>query len=332
MRPFERKIPKFIQDIILNRERYQDLPQIAPIWSAQLEEIQHNFEEIQEQIPNIVYLDQISNHFSDVLIVGDIHGDIVSLLKIIEPFLREQVDSLVFLGDYVDRGTHNLLCLLLIISLSIAWPDRVILLRGNHEDVDINQLFGFYQELEAFFPITHEFKKVIAIINEIYNNMSLVAITPNHSICMHAGIPKNITNLRLLSQFPKPHYKFSQNFINLTKAEKDKVWEAVVQIRWNDPTEEYRFPTARSYHGYFFYNKSEIIRFLKENQQHRIIKSHESLRGGFDVLFDSLLFHIFSTEPYDYRIKKAFVIHESNSTQITLRDLDFNQIKILNPQ
>ncbi|WP_371806587.1 metallophosphoesterase family protein [Candidatus Lokiarchaeum ossiferum] len=330
MRSFERKVPKLIQEIILNREGYHNLPQIAPLWSAQLEEIQHLFEEIQTHIPNIVYLEQISKYFSDVLIIGDIHGDIKSLLKIIEPFLQEQVESLVFLGDYVDRGNHNLHCLLLIIALSIAWPDRVIVLRGNHEDVDINQLFGFYQELEAFFPITHEFKKVITSINEIYNNMSLIAITPNHSICLHAGIPKNITNLRLLHYFPKPHYKFSQNFSKISQADKDKVWEAFVQVRWNDPTEEYKFPTARSYHGYFYYNRNEIIRFLEENQQHRIIKSHESLRGGFDSLFDSKLFHIFSTEPYDHKIEKAFVIHESPSNQITLRDLNFNQVKILN--
>ncbi len=332
MRPFERNIPKFIEDLITNRENYKEMPNIAPLWSAQLKELTELFIVTQKTIPNLVYLDKISKNFSDVLIVGDIHGDLDSLLKIIEPFLQENVASLLFLGDYVDRGDYNFLCLLLIVSLSIAWPERVVLLRGNHEDVDINQIFGFYQELEIFFPISSEFQKVLSSIDEIYNHMSLIAITPQNSVCMHAGIPKTLTNLGLFDHFPKPHSKMNRNYAEFSPTHIKKAFEAFVQIRWNDPTKVPKFPTARSYHGYYFYNRDDTYAFLEENHQQRIIKSHESLRGGFQEMFDNRLYHIFSTEPYDSKIEKAFVIHEYNHNKIFLRDLDFNQVKILEPQ
>jgi hypothetical protein len=52
----------------------------------------------------------------------------------------------LFLGDYVDRGNHSLETICLLISLKVKFPNKIHLLRGNHEDRWINQLFGFYDE------------------------------------------------------------------------------------------------------------------------------------------------------------------------------------------
>lgn len=52
-------------------------------------------------------------------------------------------------GDFVDRGAWGLETLLLLAAWKLALPDRVLLLRGNHETATCSKLYGFYAELGA---------------------------------------------------------------------------------------------------------------------------------------------------------------------------------------
>ncbi len=44
-------------------------------------------------------------------------------------------NNYVFLGDIVDRGKHSLEVLCLLLALKVQYPQRVFLVRGNHEDM-----------------------------------------------------------------------------------------------------------------------------------------------------------------------------------------------------
>ena len=52
----------------------------------------------------------------------------------------------LFLGNYVDRGAYNLETICLLMSLKIKYPKQIFLLRGNHEDKNVNRHLGFGEE------------------------------------------------------------------------------------------------------------------------------------------------------------------------------------------
>ncbi len=90
----------------------------------------------------------ITNPGSNLYIHGDLHGDIFSLLEELKKLQSEGIidnnfkiikpdTNLLFLGDYVDRGNYGTEVLYTIARLTLANPDNVIALRGNHENINM---------------------------------------------------------------------------------------------------------------------------------------------------------------------------------------------------
>ena len=67
--------------------------------------------------------------------IGDIHGDLASFLTLLDrlPPLTSD-DTMIFLGDYVDRGPDSAGVIAHVRELQEESPAKVIALRGNHED------------------------------------------------------------------------------------------------------------------------------------------------------------------------------------------------------
>jgi serine/threonine protein phosphatase 1 len=69
-------------------------------------------------------------------VVGDIHGRCAQLLSLLDMLPREEsTDKLIFLGDLIDRGSDVRGCVEHVMNLCGANRERVICLRGNHEQM-----------------------------------------------------------------------------------------------------------------------------------------------------------------------------------------------------
>lgn len=64
--------------------------------------------------------------------VGDIHGDLDAVERVFRLAGRPE-DTVVFLGDVVDRGPASATCLELLLEATRRRPERAHLLMGNHE-------------------------------------------------------------------------------------------------------------------------------------------------------------------------------------------------------
>jgi serine/threonine protein phosphatase 1 len=68
--------------------------------------------------------------------IGDIHGNSAALDDVLDQLSREigEGDTVVFLGDYIDRGPDTRGCLDRILSFQSGSSARVVTLMGNHEE------------------------------------------------------------------------------------------------------------------------------------------------------------------------------------------------------
>ncbi|KAF8991516.1 Metallo-dependent phosphatase-like protein [Cyathus striatus] len=131
--------PKMPSD--LDRQ-IEQLQRCEPISEEQVKRLCLKAREILIEEGNVQLVD------SPVTICGDIHGQFWDLMELfrVGGFCPET--NYLFMGDFVDRGFYSVETFLLLLALKVRYPERITLIRGNHESRQITQVYGFYDECQ----------------------------------------------------------------------------------------------------------------------------------------------------------------------------------------
>ena len=225
----------------------------------------------------------------EALVVGDLHGDLESLVIILQEshFLevmeKNEDATLIFLGDYGDRGIKSAEVYYVVLKLKLAFPKQVILLRGNHEAPknligEPHDLpFQFQNRFGENWEIAYE--KIQALWAYFYNAL----FVEDRYLMIHGGVSPEITSLQDIAQA------------------QEKQNEALLEdLLWSDPKERLHGISASPRGAGKLFGRKVTEEVLGNLNAKILIRGHESSDEGFKINHHGRVLTLFSRKGAPY--------------------------------
>jgi len=167
----------------------------------------------------------------------------------------------LFLGDYVDRGIYGVECMILLMAIKITYPNKVVLLRGNHESRNMTENFTFREECISRYDMD-----IYNIMMELFDAMPLSCIVDGKYFAMHGGISPQLSKLDQIDK--------------INRFQEVPLDGLFCDLLWSDPlsdelanTKEYVDNEERECS--FLFGKKPAKKLLEANNLMTIVRGHQ---------------------------------------------------------
>jgi len=229
-----------------------------------------------------------------VTICGDIHGQFYDLKELFRVGGECPATNYLFLGDFVDRGFYSVETFLLLLALKVRYPDRITLIRGNHESRQITQVYGFYDECVRKYGSVNVWR----YCTEIFDYLSLSSLIDHSTLCVHGGLSPSINTL---------------DQIRVVDRKQEVPHEgAMCDLLWSDPEDIEGWGLSPRGAGYLF-GGNIVKQFNHVNRLECIARAHQLVMEGYKYMFDKQLVTVWSAPNYCYRCGNVAAIMQVSS-------------------
>ena len=230
-----------------------------------------------------------------VTLCGDIHGqffDLLELFRIAGPLPQTQY---VFMGDLVDRGHHSVETLQLLLCYKLKYPDRITLVRGNHESRQVTQVYGFYDECLRKYGTANVWR----YCTEVFDYFNLAAVVDNSIFCVHGGLSPSITTLDEI----RP----------ISRNEEIPTQGPYCDLLWSDPDDEVNEWAISKRGAGFLFGSQPAKLFSYINGLELICRAHQLKVEGYSYIFkDKNVLTVWSAPNYCYRCNNIAAVLSVN--------------------
>lgn len=244
----------------------------------------------------------------EAIIVGDLHGDLDSLVYILTSsrFITKVKNKknifLIFLGDYGDRGSKSPEIYYVIMKLKLLFPENIILLRGNHEGpVDLcvspHDLLLHFQS-----KFGKKASEIYYEIRKLFDQMNTGVIVKDKIIIFHGGVPSKATSIEEIAFAHKSHPKQTH----------------LEEILWSDPCETIKGTISSPRGAGKLFGPDVTEKLLKILQVKLLIRSHQSCYEGYKQFHNGRILTIFSRKGIPYNNKFGAFLDLNLSQKIEL--------------